>query len=88
MMNVRSNPENPRKITLVQGNSNHFDVANVTDGSKWFGVQVHKTETGKSDGAPLQGVVFDVYADQACTQLVETLTGTDEKGSKIFCIYG
>lgn len=74
------NPENPRKITLVQGNSNHFDVANVTDGSKWFGVQVHKTETGKSDGAPLQGVVFDVYADQACTQLLETLTGTDENG--------
>ena len=74
------NPENPRKITLVQGNSNHFDVANVTDGSKWFGVQVHKTETGKADGAPLQGVVFDVYADQACTQLLETLTGTDENG--------
>lgn len=78
--NGYKNPENPRKITLVQGNSNHFDVANVTNDSKWFGVQVHKTETGKADGAPLQGVVFDVYADQACTQLLETLTGTDENG--------
>lgn len=59
------NPENPRKITLVQGNSNHFDVANVTSNSKWYGLSVHKIDADSQK--PLEGVVFDVYTDRACT---------------------
>ena len=79
------NPENPRKITLVRGNSNHFDVANVTSNSKWYGLSVHKIDADSKD--PLEGVIFDVYADQACTKLIETLTATNADGRSYSKIY-
>ncbi len=79
------NPENPRKITLVQGNSNHFDVANVTSNSNWYGLSVHKIDADSRK--PLEGVVFDVYADQACTKLIETLTATNADGRSYSKIY-
>ena len=79
------NPENPRKITLVQGNSNHFDVANVTDDSVWYGLSVYKIDEDTKD--PLQGVVFDVYADEACTVWLEALTATNVNGKTFSKIY-
>ena len=83
--NGYKNPENPRKITLVQGNSNHFDVANVTSNSNWYGLSVHKIDADSQK--PLEGVVFDVYADQACTKLIETLTATNADGRSYSKIY-
>ena len=79
------NPENPRKITLVQGNSNHFDVANVTENSVWYGLSVYKIDEDTKD--PLQGVVFDVYADEACTVWLEALTATNVNGKTFSKIY-
>ncbi len=79
------NPENPRKITLVRGNSNHFDVANVTSNSKWYGLSVHKIDADSRK--PLEGVVFDVYTDRACTKLIETLTATNADGRSYSKIY-
>ena len=83
--NGYKNPENPRKITLVQGNSNHFDVANVTSNSNWYGLSVHKIDADSQK--PLEGVVFDVYTDRACTKLIETLTATNADGRSYSKIY-
>ena len=83
--NGYKNPENPRKITLMQGNSNHFDVANVTSNSNWYGLSVYKIDADSQK--PLEGVVFDVYADQACTKLIETLTATSADGRSYSEIY-
>ena len=36
---------------------------------------------------PLEGVVFDVYTDRACTKLIETLTATNADGRSYSKIY-
>ena len=83
---IYTNPVNPRKITLKAGNSNHFDVANVQSDSKWHSLKIQKIDV--DTGKPLQGVVFEVYADAKCTKLIETLSATDENGYAYSSVYG
>lgn len=82
---IYTNPVNPRKITLKAGNSNHFDVANVQSDSKWHSLKIQKIDV--DTGKPLQGVVFEVYADAKCTKLIETLSATDENGYAYSSVY-
>ena len=50
-----------------------------------YGLSVYKIDEDTKD--PLQGVVFDVYADEACTVWLEALTATNVNGKTFSKIY-